>query len=369
MASSLNQADVARLLAEPSPYVRAEVASKLATEIDSPRLTDAELKLAQDIIGVMAKDVEVTVRKALAQSLRSAMRLPHDVAVRLANDVELVALPILSYSPVLTDQDLIEVVQKGSPAKQEAIAGRPAVSEKLADALITGAAEKAVATLMGNANARISDVSLTKAVDRFAASESVKESLIKRKSLPVTVTERLVDMVSEQLRDYLVSHHELPSNLAADLILQSRERSVINLSSGSSEQEVERLIAQMHANGRLTPSLIVRALCMGDLAFFEVAVAALANVPVVNARILIHDAGRLGLKSLYTKSSLPPRLMPAVRIAIDVVRETPMDGGAHDRERYRARVIERILTQYEDFGVDDLNYLLERLGDVFAAAA
>ena len=93
----------------------------------------------------------------------------------------------------------------------------------------------------------------------------------------------------------------------------------------------------MHANNRLTPTVVLRALCMGDITFFEIALATLANVPVVNARVLIHDVGRLGLKSLYMKSGLPPRLLPAVRIAIDVVSETPMDGGEHDRERYRAQ--------------------------------
>jgi uncharacterized protein (DUF2336 family) len=130
MVSSLSQTDVARLLAEPSPHMRAEVAVKLATEIDSPRLTDAELKLVKDIIAVMAKDVEATVRKALSQSLRGALRLPHDVAFRLANDIEAVAMPVLTYSPVLTDQDLIHIVSQGSSAKQEAIAGRPNVSEE-----------------------------------------------------------------------------------------------------------------------------------------------------------------------------------------------------------------------------------------------
>jgi uncharacterized protein (DUF2336 family) len=76
MVSSLSQSDVTRLLAEPSLHLRAEVVTKLAAEIDSPRLTDAELKFAQEIIGILAKDVEVTVRKALSQSLRRAVRLP-----------------------------------------------------------------------------------------------------------------------------------------------------------------------------------------------------------------------------------------------------------------------------------------------------
>jgi uncharacterized protein (DUF2336 family) len=364
MASTLSQLDVARLLAEPSPHVRAEVAGKLAADLDNPRLTDAELKIAQDIIAVMAKDVEVAVRKALSQSLRGAARLPHDVALRLANDIEAIALPVLTYSPVLTDQDLVQIIQRGSSAKQEAIAGRPNVSEKVSETLIAEASEKAVSTLMKNPTARISDDGFTKAIDRFGENETVKESMVKRARLPVTVAERLVTMVSEQLKDYLVGHHELPPSLAADLILESQERSIVNLSGGSSEQELEKLVAQMHANKRLMPSIVLRALCMGDIAFFEAAIAILANVPLVNARILIHDAGQLGLKSIYTKSGLPAQFLPAVRIAIEVVDDTSMDGGAHDRERYRARIIERILTQYENFGPEDLQYLIDRLGDV-----
>ena len=155
MASSLTQADVARLLSEPSASVRAEVADKLAREIDSALLTEAELQIAHDIIRAMAKDVELAVRSALSQSLRGARHLPHDVALRLANDVEAVALPILANSPVVTDTDLMELIRHGSAQKQETIAGRAGVSEQVADALATQGSETAVAVLMGNAHARI----------------------------------------------------------------------------------------------------------------------------------------------------------------------------------------------------------------------
>src|ERR1700722_10820507 len=148
MTSTLSQADVAKLLAEPSPHVRAELAGKLASELDSTRLTEAELNLAQDIVRTMAKDVEVVVRQALAQSLRKAAKLPHDVAVKLANDIESVALPILENSTVLTDDDLAGIIKSGAATKQEAIAGRLNVSEKVSAALIESGGEKAVATLM-----------------------------------------------------------------------------------------------------------------------------------------------------------------------------------------------------------------------------
>jgi hypothetical protein len=43
-----------------------------------------------------------------------------------------------------------------------------------------------------------------------------------------------------------------------------------------------------------------------------------------------------------------------------------MDGQPHERERYRATVIERVLTQFEDVGSDDFEYLLSKLGDIMA---
>jgi uncharacterized protein (DUF2336 family) len=364
MASPLTQADVARLLAEPSASARAEVADKLAREIDSTALTQAELRIAHDIVRIMAQDAELAVRRALSQSLRSAKQLPHDVALRLASDVEAVALPILISSPVLTDADLMALVKTSTSQKQEAIAGRAGVSEQLADVLVTAGSEAAVATLMGNTGAHISAASLGAAIDRFPDSDQVKTNMVHRADLPVAIAERLVVLVSEMLRSYLVRHHELPVSLATDIVQQSREHATLHISLGSSEQELERLVRQMHRNQRLTPILVLRSLCLGDLAFFEVAMAVMAKVAVANARILIHDAGDKGLASLYEKTGMPARLLPAVRVAVDVVRGTEFDGGERDRERYRSRVITRILTQFEDLPQEDLDYLLDKLGDV-----
>ena len=50
------------------------------------------------------------------------------------------------------------------------------------------------------------------------------------------------------------------------------------------------------------------------------------------------------------------------------MRGTEFDGGERDRERYRSRVITRILTQFEDLPQEDLDYLLDKLGDVLRVA-
>lgn len=367
--SSLSQSDVARLMTEPSAAVRAELASKLAVDIDDPALSDSEIKLAQDIIRILASDIEVAVRQTVSQSLRSSGRLPHDTAVRLANDIETVALPILAESIQLTAEDLVAIIRCGSAVKQVAIAGRRDVGEDVAEALITDAHVTAVTALMRNPGAQISETGFGKAIDRFAAEDSVKESIAHRDTLPIRIAERLVALVSDQVKNYLLSHHELPPDVATDIVLQTRDVTTITLSQGSREDELLRLVEEMHRGGRLTPFLVLRALCLGDMEFFEVSMAVLARVKVVNARQLIHDAGPNGLPSLFEKSGLPARLLPAIRVAVDVVAGVKFDGGEHDLERYRARVITRILTQFERFCDEDLEYLLDKLIAVLAVGA
>ncbi|MFZ5792042.1 MAG: DUF2336 domain-containing protein [Pseudomonadota bacterium] len=362
MTTTLSQADVARLLADPSEEARADTATKLALQVDADGLTDAERQLAIDIVRVMAQDAAVRVREALARNLKHSKKIPHDVAEMLAKDVESVSLPMLEFSAILTDEDLIAIVRSSSGARQTAIARRANVSARVADVLIESKNVEAVATLVSNEGADLSERALQKVVDRYSQSHQVQSSLVRRPNLPLTVAERLVAVVSENLRDYLVSHHDLPPSVAVDLVLESRERATVSLlPQGAESVDVIQLCRQLKLHGRLTPSLLLRALCMGDMAFFEAGMAVLARTPIVNARMLIHDDGTLGLKSLYLRSGLPERFYPAFRVAVDVVRENETDARDEDRRRYICRMIERILTQFEDIGQDNLDYLLGKL--------
>lgn len=356
--------DVTKLLTDPSAEARAETAAKIAADFGVETLTDSERQLAESIFRLMVKDAEVRVREALAQNLKENPPVPYDVAMNLAVDVDSVALPVLRFSEVLSDEDLIEIVRSQDPSKQVAIAERATVSEEVSDALVETENEAVVTSLVSNVGAEISERSLQKVVEDMGAIETIQGTMVHRSSLPVTVAERLVTMVSENLKEELAQRHELDAGLATDLILQSRERATITLSAESDEDQLDRLIQQLHEHERLTPSIILRALCMGDLSFFEAAVAR----AVAKARILIHDSGDLGLRAVFEKARLPDSHFPAARAAIDVARETEYDGGECDRERYSRRMIERILTQYGDLGVDfdtdDLEYLLTKMGEL-----
>jgi uncharacterized protein (DUF2336 family) len=364
MAASLTAQDVARLLSEPSANTRAEVADKVAADLAGAALTAAETAMAQDVVRLLARDVEATVRAALSQGLRHSRNLPHDIALKLAEDIDAVAFPLLTDSLVLTDDDLAEIVRQGSAGKHEMIAARPNLSETVSGALIAYAGEPAVTRLMANETASITDDSLSQAVTRFTGSDTVKQAMVLRHSLPMAVSERLVTLVSRQWQAQLVSRHALPPTAAADIVLASREQAVLHLSMGASDAVLHETVTHMQRNGRLTPTLMLRALCSGDIGFFEAAMAVKGDVPLVNAQVLIHEPSRQGLVALYRKAGLPEGLLEAVRAAVDVVDETGFDGDARDLERFRARVITRVLTTVDSVDTADADYLIDKLGDV-----
>ncbi|MEE9209235.1 MAG: DUF2336 domain-containing protein, partial [Kiloniellales bacterium] len=329
-------------------------------------LSPSERRIAEDIFRTLVRDTEVLVREALAAHLKSTPDLPHDVALALARDVDTVALPVLKFSEVLTDEDLIEILRGQEPAKQVAIAQRPGVSERVSEALVETGNEVAVAHLIGNEAATVSEAALDRVIDRYEHCAAVADSLARRPNLPPAVSERVVSALAERLRNYLVLKHELSPDMASNLILQARERATVTLIDyGSSDVELDNLIGQLDRNGRLTASLLLRALCVGDLNFFERAMAKLVALPLKNVRILIHDKGMLGLEPLYLRAGLPMSLYPAFRAAIALVVETEYDGGMNDRQRYIERILQRLLTKFEDpaerIAADDIEYLMAKL--------
>jgi uncharacterized protein (DUF2336 family) len=368
MAQLLTEADVKRLITNPSGEVRAETAAKVAEAFEQGALSDSERALAEQIFRVMVQDAEVKVRESLASHLKSSANLPHDIAVKMAKDVEQVALPVLEFSKVLSDADLIEIVRSSNAEKQTAVARRAEVSGVVANALIDhGKSSGVVAALAANKGAALGDVEMKKILDKHGSDVLVTNSLVSRPNLPLALSERIVNIVSAGLQDYLVQSHYMSDEMAADLVLSAREKATIMLlPAGVKSADVIEFAQQLHRAGRLSPTLLLRALCSGDIAFFEAAMSVLSGVPIINARLLIHDQGALGMQSIYQYAHLPLDLFPAFRAAFDVARDMDYDGGDRDRQRFAAKVIERVLTRLEQLDQRNADYLLNRLQQLAA---
>ncbi len=360
--AALTDSDIRMLVKGATPDERALAAHKLCRNIDRATLDEEGRQVAHDILRVMAADAAELVRRALAVTLKNSPVLPPDVANRLARDVDSVSLPIINFSPVFTDTDLAEIVRVGGPRRQMAVAKRSKLSTRITTLLVDQGDEAVVAAACANDNARFSEVALQKALDRFAKSEQVLQAVAYRSVLPLAVTERLIDMVGDQLRDHILSHHALSAELTLELMIGAKERATIDLvDQAGRAADPKAFVAHLHRVGRLSPSLILRGLAHGHMTFFEWAVAELAGIPHHRTWLMIHDAGPLGLKAICERAGLPPRLLPAFRAGVDAFHGLEFDGRAHDRERFQERMIQRFLTSSHAVSREDSEYLIERM--------
>ncbi|HAE95132.1 DUF2336 domain-containing protein [Hyphomonas atlantica] len=358
----LTEQDIHRLIKGETPEDRATVAHRLCRRIALDVLSDAERAYAQEIMAILAKDAADLVRRTLSVTLRNSPILPRDIAIQLAQDVEAVAIPVLQDSPVFTDEDLIELVLSLTASKQAAIANRDGLSVTLTEVISEHGAVEAVRALSANEGAEYTDRAFEHSIRRFGSDEGVQKGLISREYIPTHIAEKMVSLVSGQLFDLLVNRHELPAQLAIDLASGARERATIDLvEQAGRTHDLPRFVSQLHLNGRLTHSLIMRALCCGQMPFVEHSLAELSGVGHQRVWLMIHDAGPLGLQAVFDRAGMPRKMLPAFRAAVNVFHETSHDGGPNDRARFRARMIERVLTQFQAIPKEDLDYLLEKL--------
>ena len=368
--AALTDVDIRMLVKGPTADERAVVAHKLCRRIDRDDLSADDREKAYEILRVMATDAAELVRRAVSLTLKNSPYVPRDVAMRLARDVETVSLPILSFSPVFSDADLCEIVRIGGPARQIAIAARPMLSERVTTTIVEHGVEKAVETACANDNASFAEQTLKAVVDRFAKSEAVLAAVAYRAALPLSVTERLIDMVGDQVRDHLINHQALSPELALQIAMGSKERATIDLvDQAGRSPDVKSFARHLGQAGRLTPSLLLRALANGHMSFFEWGLSELASVPHHRTWLMVHDAGPLGLRAIYERAGLPSRLYTAFRAGVDTYHSMEMEGGIHaDSERFQERMLQRFLTQPKAASREDMDYLMDKLDRVRSQA-
>jgi uncharacterized protein (DUF2336 family) len=362
MRAKLTESDLRSLVKGASEDERASAAHKICRVIDIAPMSDAERAHAEAILKMMAEDAAVSVRRALAVALQNSPKLPRALAVKLAEDIDAIALPILRHSPSLSDADLVEIIRAAPPAKQLAVASRDRLSATVTGAISVFGHPAAVEQALANDNASFDASGLSAVLQRMGDRPSITETMARRQTLPVSIVERLVAMVTGEVFDYLVNHHEVPPQVAIDLASGARERATLDLVEQAGLQtDLTRFAKHLSNSGRLTPSFIMRALCLGHMEFVEHAMAELGGLPHHRAWLMMHDSGPLGLKALFDRSGLPTRLFPAFRAAVDVFHQIERDGLEFDKIAFREKMIERVLTLFQSIPRDDLDYLLDKL--------
>lgn len=358
-AGSLSKADVERLTANRSPEARIETMAKLVRDLEGGRLAEGERRLALEVLHCFADDAEEAVREAVAWQIHNSPLLTEDLAERLARDVARVAFPVLRHAEKLSEEVLLGILAQPDPGKHLAIAGRRHVPASMADALVRHGNLAVITCLLRNPGADVPEPALHGALDRFGRIQAFSDAMAARPDLSLAVIERLVAFVSREIRATLTRAHGLSPELVDSLVKRGRESATVLLFRPvlRSPEQADIVARWLDANGRLTSSLLFRALCAGDLDLFVAGLGRRARVPLDSARTLAWDDGPLGLRALFERCGFPAVLLKPFRAAVNVVKKSGYAGGDAGREAFQSEAIARILedcTPTDDWEVDDL---------------
>ncbi len=360
---NITREDIDLLVREPSPEIRLRICDKISGGYNSGLYTESETRLANEIFRLLLKDTEIKVRKLMAETLKSNMEVPHDIIWALANDKEEISVPILQFSYVLSEEDLIAIVRATQEhPKLKAVARRETLSKEVSHALIEKRQHEVTRELLSNRGAVIADSSMDLILEEFAGENSILEELVHRGGLPYAFAERLFSTVSDSLKKQLTQRYNVAKKTAEDTAQSARETAVLQfISPWMSQSDIDHLVDEMHRNKRLTDSVIIRSLCIGDLRFFETAIAKRVGIPVSNARILLIDPGPLGFKALYESSGLPPSFYEAIRTMLRIALEETRYGSYRAND-FGARMVAKIRSAGLDRSVENMETLLQMVG-------
>ncbi len=327
------QADLV-LAVDTDERVRANLAGKIATL--SPGLTARETdrlrRMTYDVLETLIQDQAVRVRRIVSDTLKSMPDAPAEVVQRLARDAELsVSGPVLQYSPVLSDADLINILsQMPIPGASAAIARRKGLSAAVTDVVGNGNDVDAITALLSNDSAQIREETLDRLIDRAPNYVAWHRPLVERPRLSDDAARKLARFVAQDLIQRLRARTDLKPETVHELqslVLGRLDQDDADDPDGAAAQggdPMEKLLEEarrLKAAGKLDEDALVDALIGARTLMVHAGLAVLSGLAIAVVDKILASHSAKGVTSLVWRAGLPMRF--AVRLQTVLARIPP----------------------------------------------
>ena len=325
---------------------RAEATRSLARALLFSDMSEDDRGAAEGALLMLLDDASPLVRQAMAEVFSRSAEAPAAIVQALSLDQASVALPVLEYSPLLIDADLVDIIATGNSEMQCAIARRMNLPAAVCAAIAEVGTAAAALELIENPYAELAPFSWDRIVERHGHLAAIRESMLVLEDLPAATRLALVAKLSETLAQFVVARNWLSADRAGRIASEARDRCTVNVAARSRGDDMHSLVRHLRLTGQLTAGLILRALLSGNSELFDHALVELSGLPQARVSALVYDRGA-SLNALLTRAGLPETTFPAFRAALEASHEIGFAGTADDAARLRRRMVERVLTRCE----------------------
>lgn len=341
---------------------RASLAAQLAAFIcneDAPQtereqVIPAALKLTSDTVA--------DVRRALAEGLIDFPRLHSDLLFAIISDDDEIAIPFLSRTPALNQWHMLAVLRVGDDLRRAAVALRPDITAEAVGYIADSLPLSINVLLFDNEAAPFTAEHFRRLYDRFAETPEMLDCLLARADLPLDIRISHARQTAGRMQRLLIERGWIPANDAVELVADAEENAVLKILTGATPDERQKVVSFLLDKAMLTPSIIVRAACLGAMDVVAHTLAQLASLPVKRVKDMMYAKSGAGFRNLHTRAGLPEACYWTLQAACDTAREEREEGLQLSADDFGRRMIEILMTRYEALPMGERPNQLDYLG-------
>ncbi len=345
-----------------TPVQRRALARQLAEFLANPESPEHERNQVVPVVLKLAVDPVTDVRRTVAEILAPVKNLNADILFSIISDDDDIALPFLFETPALNHWHMLAVLRVGDPARQACIAQRPDLSSESRAFILRHCPAETCLALFDNPSVAFTTEEYHGLYTRLGHSGEMVDRLLSCPDLPLDIRITQAKRASNRMHQLMAERGWVPANDAAELVADAEETAVLRILVEASPQELSGVVPFMVTKAMLTPSIIVRAACLGEMHVVEWALAHLAGVPLPRVRDAMQGRGLTRFKALHTKSGLPQTCLGILQAACDVATDEREEGIDLDSEGFGRRLIEALMTRYETMPLRERSKHLEFVG-------
>ncbi len=339
---------------------RIALARQLCTLIAAEDTPDTECEAVLPVALKLAVDEERAVRAVIAEELSTVATLHPDLLFCVIAGEDELALPFLKITPSLNPWHMLAVLRVGDEARQCTVASRHDITAEAAAHIIKSSAVPVVLAMMDNEMVKLETTDMHALYARLGQSGPLVDRLLALPNLPLDIRITQAKRAASRMRQLMAERSWLPANDASELVADAEDGAVLQVLANAPVEELLRAISFLAAKNLLTPALIIRAACLGEMRVVEASLAHLAGYAPQRAASIMY--GRGGMKSMVSKCGLPVSCAGILQAFADVVLEAREEGLNLGRESFGRRLLEALMTRYEMLAPHDRAKQIEYVG-------
>ncbi len=287
---------------------RSRAASALGRAFRQQSLKGADQHAAELAMTFLLDDPSPKVRLSLAEAIADSAQTPRSLILPLAADQPEIAYTVISRSPVLTDDDLVDLAACGTAELRGVIAARRQISPAVSAAIgeIGGLAEMMI--LLDNPFAHLIARTLRRIAERFGHVPQVRERLLNRAGLPSDVRHILIEKVGQALALSGLVRAVVGGERVDRIAREACDNAAVEMAGTSPQAELPRLVTHLRDTGRLTPAFLLHALVTGRIDFFATSIVILSTLSERRVRSILSDGRLHAIRALFQSAGLSPEL-------------------------------------------------------------